>query len=68
MKIRRAVSGLIASALLLLVACQSPASTQGQVPAADGSKPRTLTSVSMLRNMFNRDDGRVRLILLLSPT
>jgi hypothetical protein len=54
-----------ALALVLLIAGCSGRSSSGEVGA---SQLTDLTSVNQSRGLFNGDDGRARLLLLLSPT
>jgi hypothetical protein len=64
-----------AAAALVLASCSSaaPAAGGGTASPGAGSSSRTsgvisLTGISTLRSLFNRDNGHPRLVLILSPT
>lgn len=59
MPIRRRVQALLVVAVLVLAACSSGPETP-LTSLAQGTEP--------LRSAFNRDAGKVRLLLLLDPT
>ncbi len=69
---RRCARGRLArlAAVLLALALASPAcvSHGAAGPAGHASKVTRLRSVSELRDRFNKDSGKVRLILIISPT
>ncbi|HEV2374619.1 MAG TPA: hypothetical protein VGS19_20970 [Streptosporangiaceae bacterium] len=52
---------------LALASCaQGPGGSGGAGSRSNG--PVSLNSISTLRSVFNRDNGRPRLVLILSPT
>jgi hypothetical protein len=64
-----------AAAGVVLASCSSAAPTAGQGTDSHGhgASPRSggvisLTGISTLKSVFNRDNGRPRLVLILSPT
>jgi hypothetical protein len=65
-----ALAGLLAIILAFAVASSACASSEGPgtESAAQTSKVAELRTVSELRERFNDDSGKVRLILLISPT
>ncbi len=54
--------------ILGLAACTSAAPAHGPRPTSASGRVISLTTVSTLRSLFNRDDGHPRLVLLFSPT
>jgi hypothetical protein len=56
-----------AAASVVLAACTATAST-GKPAAAQGGGVISLTRISTLRSVFNRDGGHPRLMLIFSPT
>jgi hypothetical protein len=55
-----------AAACLALAACTTAAPGHGTVPRSGGVI--SLTQISTLRSLFNRDNGHPRLVLIFSPT
>jgi hypothetical protein len=55
---------MLAALALVSSACASQ-STQGSAPS---SRVKELSSISELQGRFDQDTGKVRLILLMSPT
>jgi ABC-type glycerol-3-phosphate transport system substrate-binding protein len=55
------------AATMLVTACSSGG---GAAPSAAGAQGRViaLTKMSVLRTLFNRDQGHARLVLIFSPT
>jgi hypothetical protein len=58
---------LIVPLALLSPACASSGSSAGGAPT-DDAKITELRSIAELQDRFNEDAGKVRLILLISPT
>jgi len=52
----------------VLVSCSSAAPTTGPGAASRGGGVVSLTGISTLRSLFNRDNGHPRLVLIFSPT
>lgn len=68
MKISRTKRNLVAVALLLLAATLAIIVQTRPRPAPSPEQLTDITDIETLRAQFNRDAGRTRLILLLSPT
>jgi hypothetical protein len=72
---RAAAVAAVAAAGSVLASCSSAAPTAGAGPAP-GSRDAasrsggvvSLTGISTLRSLFNRDNGHPRLVLIFSPT
>jgi len=52
----------------VLVSCSSAAPTTGPGTASRNGGVVSLTGISTLRSLFNRDNGHPRLVLIFSPT
>jgi hypothetical protein len=59
----------------VLVSCSpaAPTAGAGAAPGGPGAAPRqggvvSVTGISTLRSLFNRDNGHPRLVLIFSPT
>ena len=52
----------------VLVSCSSAAPTTGPGTASRSGGVVSLTGISTLRSLFNRDYGHPRLVLIFSPT
>jgi hypothetical protein len=68
-----AITAAVAAALVLAACASSlspggPASTPGRSGGSRGGAVVTLTNISTLRTLFNREAGHPRLILIFSPT
>jgi hypothetical protein len=57
-----------AAAGLVLASCTSSSPAAGPGTTSQGSGVISLTGISTLRSLFNRDNGHPRLVLILSPT
>ena len=62
----RVVAAAVVS--LALVSCTQTASPVGQGAASRSGGVISLNQISTLKSVFNRDDGRPRLVLIFSPT
>ena len=51
-----------------LVSCTRTAPPAGQGAAARSGGVMSLTEISTLKSLFNRDNGHPRLVLIFSPT
>ena len=51
----------------VLVSCSPGASPAGPAAASRNGGVVSMTGISMLRSLFNRDDGHPRLVLIFSP-
>jgi hypothetical protein len=56
------------STILVLASCTSATSGQGPADAARSARVISLTKISTLKALFNRDVGHPRLLLVFSPT
>jgi hypothetical protein len=70
---RRLTSRAVAAAAALaagsvLVSCSPVAPTAGAGAASRSGGVVSLTGISTLRSLFNRDNGHPRLVLIFSPT
>jgi hypothetical protein len=69
---RSAGAVAVAAAGLVLASCSpAPASGPGTTHASTGPRSGSvisLTSISTLKTLFNRDSGHPRLVLIFSPT
>lgn len=66
---RLAWAAAVAVAGALAAACTSaPAAPAHQAGAPQDRRIVSLDNISTLRSLFNRDDGRARLVLIFSPT
>ena len=63
---RVALFGFLAALVLVFSACASSGRPETEAPRT--SKVAVLGGVSDLRERFNEDSGKVRLVLLISPT
>jgi hypothetical protein len=64
---RAATAAAAVAAGSVLVSCSPAASPAG--PAASRNRGVvSMTGISMLRSLFNRDNGHPRLVLIFSPT
>ncbi len=63
---RVALFGFLAALVLVFSACASSGRPETETPRT--SKVAVLGGVSDLRERFNEDSGKVRLVLLISPT
>jgi hypothetical protein len=52
----------------VLVSCSSAPPTAGAGAASRSGSVVSLTTISTLRSLFNRDNGHPRLVLIFSPT
>jgi hypothetical protein len=52
----------------VLVSCSPGASPAGPAGASRNGGVVSMTGISMLRSLFNRDNGHPRLVLIFSPT
>ena len=67
---RSAGVAAVAAAGLALASCSSapPASSPGANTSSRSGSVISLTSISTLKTLFDRDNGHPRLVLILSPT
>jgi len=61
-----ALFGLLAALVLVFTGCESSGPNTQTTPRTD--KVAVLGGVADLRERFNEDSGKVRLVLLISPT
>jgi hypothetical protein len=64
----RSAAALAVAVILGLAACTSAAPAHGPRAASRSGRVISLTTISTLRSLFNRDNGHPRLVLLFSPT
>jgi hypothetical protein len=57
-----------AAAGLVMASCASTAAPAGQGAAPRSGGVISLTGISTLKSLFNRDNGHPRLVLIFSPT
>jgi len=57
-----------AAVSLALASCTQTAPPAGQGAAARSGGVMSLTEISTLKSLFNRDNGHPRLVLMFSPT
>ena len=57
-----------AAAGLVLASCTAAAPAANQGPASRSGGVISLTRISTLKSLFNRDNGHPRLVLIFSPT
>jgi len=57
-----------AAVSLALASCKQTAPPAGQGAAARSGGVMSLTEISTLKSLFNRDNGHPRLVLIFSPT
>jgi len=57
-----------AAVSLALASCTQTAPPAGQGAAARSGGVMSLTEISTLKSLFNRDNGHPRLVLIFSPT
>ena len=65
---RAAAVAAAAAAGSVLVSCSPAAPTAGPGTASRSGGVVSLTGISTLRSLFNRDNGHPRLVLIFSPT
>src|SRR6266702_627618 len=63
-----AVAMALVVAVLAAACTSAPAAPAHQAGAPQDRRIVSLDNISTLRSLFNRDDGRARLVLILSPT
>jgi hypothetical protein len=59
---------VVIAVAFVLTSCTSAAPSASPDAAARSGSVISLTDISTLRSVFNRDDGDTRLVLILSPT
>ena len=65
---RAAAVAAAVAAGAVLVSCSPATPTAGPGAASRGGGVVSLTGISTLRSLFNRDNGHPRLVLIFSPT
>ena len=65
---RAAAAAAAVAAGSVLVSCSPAAPTTGPGTASRNGGVVSLTGISTLRSLFNRDNGHPRLVLIFSPT
>ena len=69
-RLRSRLAAVVAVAALgfALASCASAAPAAGLGAASRSGSVVSLTQISVLKSLFNRDDGHPRLVLIFSPT
>lgn len=64
----RTVAVAFAAAMLVAACGSGPGAAQSAGATGPQGRIIALTKMSVLRNLFNRDQGHARLVLIFSPT